>query len=67
MDPNNPFEVALKRSVELSKIHEERSALRILDESIALAIDEKQVPWIVTLSSHAAIMSRFIRDLQRAE
>ena len=65
MDPNNPYEVALKHSVELSQAGKEHEALTVLDEAIGLAVEQKQVRWIITLSNHAAVMSCFIRDSQR--
>jgi Tfp pilus assembly protein PilF len=43
--------------------NEYQEALRLLDESIAQAIRERQIPWIRTLSHHAAVVSNFMRSL----
>ena len=65
MPAGDRFKEAIKRSVELSKAGEDYEALKLLDESIASAIREKQVPWIITLSRHAAVISDFIGDTDR--
>ena len=38
-------------------------ALKLLDESLAEAKRDQNIPWIRTLCHHAAIVSRFTEDL----
>ena len=39
----------------------------MLDEMIAMAISENESKWVVTLSHHAAIISKFLGDLARVK
>jgi len=43
---------------------EHQEALKLLDESIAEAIQQRQISWIHILCHHAAVISNFMGDLQ---
>lgn len=44
--------------------NEHQEALKLLDESIAEAIRERQISWIRTLCHHAAVISNFMGNSQ---
>ena len=62
MTSKERFRDAITKSVELEKLGEHASALQLLDQAIAEAIGDDDVPWIRTLCHHAAILSRFTKD-----
>jgi len=60
----NRFRYAMIGSVDLAQQGKDREALRLVDEAIAEAIREQQIPWIRTLCHHAAVISYHLRDQQ---
>ncbi len=46
-------------STKLSRVDGDK-ALRLVDDAIALAIEEQENQWIVALNHHAAVISRFL-------
>lgn len=67
MAGENQFRVAITSSLELVERGEHAEALKLLDESIAAAKREHDVPLIRTLCHHAAIVSRFTENLASAQ
>ena len=62
MTSKERFTDAITKSVELEKLGERASALQLMDQAIAEAIGDDDVPWIRTLCHHAAILSRLTED-----
>ena len=54
----------MSNSVRLLQQDKYEEALKLLDESIAEAVRERQISWIRTLSHHAAVISNFMENLQ---
>lgn len=67
MTEQNRVKVAISNSLELVEQGKHEAALKLLDESIAEAVRENNVPWIRTLCHHAAIVSRFTENLASAK
>jgi tetratricopeptide (TPR) repeat protein len=57
---------AVTASTKLARENYEE-ALRVLDEAIAMAISENENRWVLTLSHHAAIISKFVGNLARVK
>jgi tetratricopeptide (TPR) repeat protein len=49
----------------LTQQNQNEQALRILDVAIAMAINENEHRWVLTLSHHAAVISNFLRNFSR--
>ena len=67
---NNPwgrYRKAMSASTELTQQDKKREALRLLDDAIAMAESENENRWVLTLSHHAANISRFLEDLPRVK
>ena len=67
---NNSWEryrKAMSASTELTRQDKKREALRLLDDAIAKAESENESRWVLTLSHHAANISRFLEDLPRVK
>ncbi len=62
--PWHRFRDAMSNSVRLLERDEHQEALKLLDESIAEAIQQRQISWIHILCHHAAVISNFMGDLQ---
>ena len=62
--PWHRFGDAMSNSVRLMERDEHQEALKLLDESIAEAIQERQISWIHILCHHAAVISNFMGNLQ---
>lgn len=56
---------AMSSSVRLSQQDQNQEALRILDEALARAMRQNENRWVLTLSHHAAVISKFVGDLER--
>ena len=67
MTANNEFRDVITKSVELEKSGEHASAMKLLDEAIAEAIQNGDVRWIRTLCNHAAVTSRFHENWDAAK
>jgi len=67
MTEQNRVKVAISNGLELVEQGKHEAALKLLDESIAEAVRENNVPWIRTLCHHAAIVSRFTENLASAK
>lgn len=66
MTEENRFKIAITSSLKLVESGEHEEALKLLDDSIAEAKRDHNVPWIRTLCHHAAIVSRFTENLTSA-
>lgn len=66
MTEENRFKIAITSSLKLVENGELEEALKLLDDSIAEAKRDHNVPWIRTLCHHAAIVSRFTENLTSA-
>jgi Tfp pilus assembly protein PilF len=66
MTEENRFKIAITSSLKLVENGEHEEALKLLDDSIAEAKQDHNVPWIRTLCHHAAIVSRFTENLTSA-
>ena len=60
------YKDAITASARLS-LDDSDKALRLLDDAIALAISEQENRWVLTLSHHAAVISRFRGKLELAK
>ena len=67
MTEQNRVKVAISNGLELVEQGKHEAALKLLDESIAEAVRENNVPWIRTLCHHPAIVSRFTENLASAK
>ncbi len=65
MAEDDQIRAALKKSLEFSRVGEMETALDIVDVAIAAAITENQIPWVVTLSHHAAVLCDVAGDIMR--
>jgi hypothetical protein len=54
---------AINQSSEMSRLGQNQSALKLLDDSIADAIHKNKIGWIRTLSRHAAAIASHIGDV----
>ena len=61
------YRAAMSASAKLSQQDKDEEALRLLDEAIAMAESEKENRWVLTLSHHAAAISKFLGNPQQAE
>ena len=61
------YRKAMSASTELTQQDKKREALRLLDDTIAMAASENENRWVLTLSHHAANISRFLGDLPRVK
>jgi len=61
------YRKAMSASTELTQQDKEREALRLLDDAIAMAESENENRCVLTLSHHAANISRFLEDLPRVK
>jgi hypothetical protein len=61
------YRKAMSGSTELTRQDKEREALRLLDDAIAMAASQNESRWVLTLSHHAANISRFLGDLPRVK
>jgi tetratricopeptide (TPR) repeat protein len=59
------FRDAMTESTELMQKGQNEGALRLLDDAIAIAISENENRWVLTLSHHAAVISKFLRNFSR--
>src|SRR5262249_24528217 len=59
------FRQAIRASTRLARQDQNEEALRLVDDAIAIAIDEKNSLYVRILSQHAAIISRFLGDWSR--
>jgi len=53
------YREAMSTSTRLMQQEQNDAALSVLNDAIAMAVDEKEVQWILTLSHHAAVVSNF--------
>jgi len=58
---------AMTASTKLVQQDDNEEALRLLDDSIAMAISENENQWVLTLSHHAAVISNFLGNLSRVK
>jgi tetratricopeptide (TPR) repeat protein len=56
---------AMRKSLDLAKEGQPQEALRILDEAIEQATEEKRGRWIVTLCRHATVLANTMGDIRR--
>jgi hypothetical protein len=61
------YRKAMSASVKLTQQDMEGEALQLLDDAIAMAASENENRWVLTLSHHAANISRFLGDLPRVK
>src|SRR6266478_2160966 len=67
MAEENRFRVAITSSLNLVERGDHGEALKLLDDSIAEAKRDHKVSWVRTLCQHAAIVSRFTKNLASAQ
>jgi len=58
---------AMTASTKLTQQDDNEEALRLLDDSIAMAISENENQWVLTLSHHPAVISNFLGNLSRVK
>ena len=58
---------AISASTKLTQPDDNKEALRLLDDAIAMAISENENQWVLTLSHHAAVISRFFGNLSQVK
>jgi hypothetical protein len=56
---------AMRQSLDLARDGQPEKALRILDDVIAQANEEKRGMWVGTLSRHAAVLANAMGDVRR--
>ena len=59
-EPWHHYRDAMSSSARLAQQDDSEAALRLLDSAIAKAISENENRWVLTLSHHAAVISRFV-------
>jgi hypothetical protein len=55
----------MRQSLDLAKEGQQEEALRILDDAIAQATEEKGGMWVRTLCRHAAVLAHAMGDIRR--
>ena len=56
---------AMRQSLDLARDRQPEEALRILDDVIAQANEEKRGMWVGTLCRHAAVLAHAMGDIRR--
>jgi tetratricopeptide (TPR) repeat protein len=56
---------AMRQSLDLARDRQPEEALRILDDVIAQANEEKRGTWVGTLCRHAAVLAHAMGDIRR--
>jgi Tfp pilus assembly protein PilF len=56
---------AIAESLKLMQKDQNEGALRLLDDAIAMAVEENENGWVLTLSHHAAVISNSLRNFSR--
>jgi hypothetical protein len=67
-EPSKPWDAgvqAMRQSLDLAKEGQPEEALRILDDTIAQATEEKRGMWVGTLSRHATVLAHALGDIRR--
>jgi tetratricopeptide (TPR) repeat protein len=62
----NRYIDAMRTSTKLME-QDKEEALRLLDDAIAMAVSENENQWVLTLSHHAANISRFLGNPSRVK
>jgi tetratricopeptide (TPR) repeat protein len=65
--PWHRYHDAMAASTKLMQQNDNEEALRLLDGAIAMAINEDEHRWVLTLSHHAAVISNFLGNLSRVK
>jgi tetratricopeptide (TPR) repeat protein len=61
------YKDAISSSAKLAGRGDNEEALRLLDGAIAMALKDNDGQWVLALSHHAAVISRFLGNLSRVK